>query len=57
MEKLAQESEETGKSWWQDWELIRVCLYHMYCVGKVIVTGGPNKSKVRYVIERLRERK
>lgn len=48
MGKLAQESEETEESWWQEEELIRVCLCHMYCVGKVIVIGGPNKSKVRY---------
>lgn len=57
MEKLAQESEETGKSGCQEGELIRVCLCHMYCMGKVIVIGGPNKSKVRYLIERLGERK
>lgn len=57
MEKLAQESEETGKSAWQGGELITVCLCHVYCVGKVIVIEGLSKSKVGYLIEGLGERK
>lgn len=57
-EKLAQESEGRGKSVWQGGELlIKVCVFQIYCEGRVIICDGLRKSKVGYLMEELRERK
>lgn len=57
-EKLAQESEERGKSVWQGGELlIKVCVCQIHCEGRVLIFEGLRKSKVVYLMEGPGERK